>query len=72
MQVQPRTDQAVACQAQACRCKVASTSAAILVAGGCRNVKQYPEAKEQEGMLLVRIDSPIYFANVASIREALK
>ena len=43
-----------------------------LVAGGCRNVKQYPEAKEQEGMLLVRIDSPIYFANVASIREALK
>ncbi|KAL3138605.1 hypothetical protein ABBQ32_006371 [Trebouxia sp. C0010 RCD-2024] len=35
-----------------------------------RNVKQYPEAREQEGMLLVRIDSPIYFANVAPIREA--
>lgn len=37
-----------------------------------RNVKQYPEAMEQDGMLLVRIDSPIYFANVAPIREALK
>ena len=52
--------------------EVASISAAILLDGVCRNVKQYPEAMEQDGMLLVRIDSPIYFANVASIRETLK
>lgn len=27
-------------------------------------MKQYPEAKGVEGMLLVRIDAPMYFANV--------
>lgn len=37
----------------------------------CRNVKQYPEATQVDGMLLMRIDSPIYFANVATIRDAL-
>lgn len=36
-----------------------------------RNVKQYPEATQVDGMLLMRIDSPIYFANVATIRDAL-
>ncbi|DBA70951.1 TPA: hypothetical protein ACH3X2_011394 [Trebouxia sp. C0005] len=36
-----------------------------------RNVNQYPEAEGVDGMLLVRIDSPIYFANVAPIRNAL-
>jgi len=34
-------------------------------------VNQYPEAEGVDGMLLVRIDSPIYFANVAPIRNAL-
>ena len=38
----------------------------------CRNILQYPEAQEQEGMLLIRIDSPIYFANVAPIRDTIK
>ncbi len=35
-------------------------------------MKQYPEAMQVDGMLMMRIDSPIYFANVAPIREALK
>lgn len=49
-----------------------AVGAAMVLAGGCRNIKQYPEAMEQDGMLLVRIDSPIYFANVAPIQKSLK
>ena len=37
----------------------------------CRNVKQYPEAKQIDGLLVMRIDSPIYFANVIPVREAI-
>lgn len=37
----------------------------------CRNVKQYPEAKQLEGILIVRVDAPIYFANVTPLRDAL-
>ncbi|KAK9819516.1 hypothetical protein WJX74_003191 [Apatococcus lobatus] len=36
-----------------------------------RNVKQYPEAKQIDGLLVMRIDSPIYFANVIPVREAI-
>lgn len=36
-----------------------------------RNVKQYPEAKQLEGILIVRVDAPIYFANVTPLRDAL-
>jgi len=36
-----------------------------------RNVKQYPEASTIDGIVLIRIDSPIYFANVAYIKERL-
>ena len=33
-----------------------------------RNVKQYPEATEVDGMLLLRIDAALYFANVNPVR----
>eukprot|EP01023_Acetabularia_acetabulum_P017954 TRINITY_DN19038_c0_g1_i2.p1 TRINITY_DN19038_c0_g1~~TRINITY_DN19038_c0_g1_i2.p1 ORF type:complete len:768 (-),score=144.29 TRINITY_DN19038_c0_g1_i2:2692-4830(-) len=37
-----------------------------------RNIKQYPEARAIEGILLVRVDSPIYFANVQWVKDRLK
>eukprot|EP00980_Cylindrotheca_fusiformis_P030104 scaffold24377_cov132-Cylindrotheca_fusiformis.AAC.2 len=37
-----------------------------------RNIKQYPEAERYDGILAVRIDAPIYFANTLSIREKLE
>ena len=37
----------------------------------CRNVKQYPEARQVEGLLLLRIDAPLYFANVNPVKDAL-
>ncbi len=30
----------------------------------CRSTKQYPEAEPQPNVLILRIDSPIWFANV--------
>ena len=36
-----------------------------------RNVKQYPEARQVEGLLLLRIDAPLFFANVNPVKEAL-
>lgn len=38
---------------------------------GCRNIRQYPEAQNVEGMLLLRIDAPLYFANVNPVRDSL-
>ena len=37
----------------------------------CRNVKQYPEAQQVDGLLLLRIDAPLYFANVNPVKDAL-
>jgi len=37
-----------------------------------RNVKQYPNAEQYDGILLVRIDAPIYFANTQNVREKLQ
>lgn len=37
-----------------------------------RNVKQYPEAERYEGIMLCRVDAPIYFANTQYIREKLQ
>lgn len=34
-----------------------------------RNVKQYPEAERYDGIVMVRIDAPIYFANTQNVRE---
>ena len=36
-----------------------------------RNVKQYPDAHTINGLLLIRVDSPIYFANVAYIKDRM-
>lgn len=36
-----------------------------------RNTKQYPEAESYEGVLVCRVDAPIYFANTQHIREKL-
>lgn len=34
-----------------------------------RNVKQYPEAYTYNGIVIVRIDAPIYFANISYIKD---
>jgi sulfate transporter 4 len=37
-----------------------------------RNVKQYPETERYDGIVMVRIDAPIYFANVQNIRDKIR
>ena len=37
-----------------------------------RNVKQYEDATTVPGLLLVRIDAPLFFANVAPVADALR
>ena len=37
-----------------------------------RNVKQYPEAYTYNGIVIVRIDAPIYFANISYIKDTLR
>jgi sulfate transporter 4 len=34
-----------------------------------RNIKQYPEAEQYAGIVLCRVDAPIYFANTQYIRD---
>lgn len=34
-----------------------------------RNIKQYPESEMYDGIVLVRVDAPIYFANTQHIRD---
>lgn len=36
-----------------------------------RNIKQYPEAERYDGILICRIDAPIYFANTQYVREKM-
>jgi len=36
-----------------------------------RNVKQYPDAEEYDGIVIARIDAPLYFANTEYTREKL-
>mmetsp|Transcript_39572 Transcript_39572/g.58781 ORF Transcript_39572/g.58781 Transcript_39572/m.58781 type:complete len:732 (-) Transcript_39572:383-2578(-) len=36
-----------------------------------RNVKQYDDAETYDGIVMVRIDAPIYFANTQNVREKL-
>ena len=38
----------------------------------CRNQKMYPEAQELEGILMLRIDAPLFFANVQSVKGAIR
>lgn len=37
-----------------------------------RNVRQYASAKQIDGMLLVRVDAPLFFANVGPVADALR
>ncbi|XP_058109819.1 probable sulfate transporter 4.2 isoform X2 [Magnolia sinica] len=37
-----------------------------------RNIKQYPEAYTYNGIVIVRIDAPIYFANTSYIKDRLR
>ena len=37
-----------------------------------RNVKQYADAEQAPGVLVLRIDAPIYFANVAYVKDRLR
>lgn len=37
-----------------------------------RNIKQYPEAYTYNGIVIVRIDSPIYFVNISYIKDRLR
>eukprot|EP00884_Botryococcus_braunii_P018792 jgi/Botrbrau1/5597/Bobra.97_2s0023.1 len=39
--------------------------------GVYRNVKQYPDAKQVDGLLVVRIDAPLFFANVPKVKDDL-
>ncbi|KAL3523767.1 hypothetical protein ACH5RR_016601 [Cinchona calisaya] len=37
-----------------------------------RNIKQYPEAYTYKGIVIVRVDAPIYFANISYIKDRLR
>ncbi|XP_017984994.1 PREDICTED: probable sulfate transporter 4.2 isoform X2 [Theobroma cacao] len=37
-----------------------------------RNIQQYPEAYTYNGIVIVRIDAPIYFANISYIKDRLR
>ncbi|KAL7147986.1 hypothetical protein ABFS83_06G148400 [Erythranthe nasuta] len=37
-----------------------------------RNLQQYPEAYTYNGLVIVRIDAPIYFANISYIKDRLR
>lgn len=37
-----------------------------------RNTEQYPEAYTYNGIVIVRIDAPIYFANISYIKDRWK
>lgn len=37
-----------------------------------RNIQQYPEAYTYNGIVIVRIDAPIYFANISYIKDRWK
>ena len=40
--------------------------------GVFRNIRRYPEAETYKGALLVRVDAPLYFANVAFLENKLE
>lgn len=37
-----------------------------------RNIKQYPDTEEYDGIVLVRIDAPLYFANAQNVRDKIR
>jgi len=40
--------------------------------GHYRNIKQYPEAERYDGIVIARIDAPLYFANAQNVRETIR
>ena len=36
-----------------------------------RNIKQYPDAEQYDGIVLIRVDAPIYFANSQHVRDKI-
>ncbi|NJP38954.1 SulP family inorganic anion transporter [Alkalicoccus luteus] len=40
--------------------------------GAYRNVKRYPHAEEAEGIFMLRIDAPLYFANAAFVESKIE
>lgn len=37
-----------------------------------RNIKQYPEAERVDGILVVRVDAPLFFANASNVRDKIR
>ena len=37
-----------------------------------RSIQQYPDAERYDGILLVRIDAPLYFANAQHVRDQIR
>ena len=37
-----------------------------------RNIKQYPHAERYDGIVLVRVDAPMYFANTQHVRDKIQ
>jgi len=37
-----------------------------------RNIKQYCEAETYDGLVIIRIDAPLYFANAQNVREKIR
>ncbi|GKY91087.1 hypothetical protein MPSEU_000081500 [Mayamaea pseudoterrestris] len=37
-----------------------------------RNIKQYPDAEVFDGIVLIRVDAPLYFANAQHVREKVR
>jgi sulfate transporter 4 len=37
-----------------------------------RDVKQYPQAERYDGIVLMRIDAPLYFANAQNVRDKIR
>ena len=37
-----------------------------------RNVKQYPDAEVFDGIVLIRVDAPLYFANAQHVRDKVR
>lgn len=49
---------------------LASFSMSVTVSFGAthRNIKQYAEARQEDHILMVRIDAPLFFANIIPIK----
>jgi sulfate transporter 4 len=37
-----------------------------------RNIKQYPGAERYDGLVIIRIDAPLYFANAQNVRDKVR